>query len=552
MTTGYARPEIKRRRRLSPFWAFPIVALLVGAWLAYTTLSEKGPVITIQFKTATGLEAGKTRVKHKDIELGMVDKIEPAEDLSHVSVMIKMSKRAESHLTDKTRFWVVRPRLSLTSLSGIETLISGAYIEMDPAPGKSTHDFVGLEEPPVITASQAGREFVLTSERLGGLGRGSPIFYRGLKVGEIMDYDASDLAGDIKIHAFVYAPYDTQVFDGTRFWNASGINIKADASGFGIEMESLEAVLSGGIAFETGESAHRGDPAKALTSFTLFSDRPAARDAGYTRTSRAIVEFGGSVAGLQVGAPVEFRGIKIGKVLDFYLSFDPATNRLSIPVTIEIEFERARVASGDYSEFGSGKLAPALVARGLRAQLKSMSLITGQLMVAFDFFPNAPTATIDTSGPYPKLPTVPNELENITRSINDTLDKIAKLPLDAVVEDVRGILKSTQGIVGSPELKESVAALHRTLVGTDRMMNGEVGPILQSLKQALDAANGAVRRADATLRSMESGYGNDSTAQRELVDLLRQLRDAARSIKLLADFAEQHPEAFIRGKGAKQ
>jgi len=550
MTPAYARPEIKRRRHFSPFWAFPIVALLVGAWLAYTTLSEKGPTITIQFKTAAGLEAGKTRVKHKDIELGVVDKVEPAEDLSHVIVLVKMNKRAESHLTDKTRFWVVRPRLSLSSLSGIETLISGAYIELDPAatPGKPTHTFVGLEEPPVVTAGEVGREFILTTDQLGGLSRGSPVFYRGLKVGEVSDYDTSDLAGDIKVHAYVYQPYDTQVFEGTHFWNASGINIKADASGFGIEMESLEALLSGGIAFETPESAHRGEPAQPQTSFVLFSDRSAARDAGFTHTQRAIVEFGGSVRGLSVGAPVEFRGIKIGRVLDFYLLFDPKTNRFSIPVTIELEIERARLASGSYSDFGGGRLMPYMVEHGLRAQLKSTSLITGQLMVSFDFYPNAPAATVDMSGPYPKLPTVPNELENITRSINDALDKVAKLPLDAVVEDVRGILKSTQGLVGSPELKDSVVALHRTLSRLDT----DSGPILQSLRQALESANGAVRRADTTLRSMETGYGNDSTAQRELVDLLRQLRDAARSIKLLADFAEQHPEAFIRGKGAKQ
>jgi paraquat-inducible protein B len=526
-----AAPEFRRRRRLSPIWAFPIVAALVGAWLAYTTLSEKGPTITIDFKTATGLAPGKTRIKHKDIDLGVVDKVEPSPDLTSVSVTAKMSKRAEDHLTDNTRFWVVRPRLSLTNLSGLETLVSGAYIEMDPSPGASTREFHGLEEPPAVRADVPGREFVLTTDRLGTIGPRSPIFYRGIKVGEVMSYDASDLKGDIKIHAFVYAPYDTEIYDGTRFWSASGINFSLGASGFKLQIESLEAILSGGLAFETPESARKGQPSAEMASFELFDDQTAARDAGYTRTIRAIAQFGGSVHGLAVGAPVEFRGIRIGKVLDFYLGFDPANNQFRIPVTIEIDIDRIRLISGDPTEYGSGRLMPALVAQGLRAQLKSTSLITGQLMVAFDFFPDAPKASIVQTDTYPILPTVPNDLENITRSIDETLSKVAALPLDELVNDARKVLKSADQLVGSPELKHSVS---------------ELGPLIQNLQQAS-------RRADSLLRSVDAGYGIDSTAQRELIDLLRQVRDAARSVKQFADIVEQHPESFLMGKsGGRQ
>lgn len=553
-TPAYAAPQVRQRRRISPFWAFPVIAALIGGWLAWMTLSERGPTITIDFKTAAGLEAGKTRIKHKDIELGMVERIDPASDLSHVSVVVKMSKRAEGHLTDKTRFWVVRPRFSLSSLSGIETLISGAYIEMDPAPGASAQKFVGLEEPPVVRAAQAGREFVLTTGRIGSISARSAVFYRGIKVGEVIRTDTSDLAGDIKVHVFVYAPYDTQVYEGTRFWNASGITVGMGAAGFAIEIESLEAVLTGGLAFETAEVSRRGEPAKPLTGFTLFEDRTAARDAGYTRTVRAMVEFGGSVHGLAIGAPVEFRGIKIGKVLDFHMTFDPVTNNFHIPVTIEFELERVQLASGDPGQYGGGQLMPELVKRGLRAQLKSTSLITGQLMVAFDFFPDAPPAEIDRSGPYPKIPTRPNEMENITRSVDEILSKVAALPLEAAVDDLRKLLKSADGLVGGPELKESVTALRKTLVSAERLVvraDGEVGPLLQTLRATADSATVAVRRAETVLRSVETGYGGNSEVQREMVDMLRQMRDAARSVKLLADFVEQHPETFIRGKGSR-
>src|SRR6185437_10608773 len=215
-----AKPEIKHGRRLSPIWAFPIVAVLVGAWLAYTTFSQRGPTITIEFKTAAGLEVGKTRIKYKDIDLGTVDRIEPSPDLSHVSVSARMNKEAEDHLTDQTRFWVVRPRFSLSGLSGLGTLISGAYIEMDPDKGSPRRKFIGLEDPPVVRAETPGREFVLTTEQLGSIGPGSPLFFRGIKVGEVMSYDASDPKVDIKVHVFVYAPYDSQVYDNTHFWNA--------------------------------------------------------------------------------------------------------------------------------------------------------------------------------------------------------------------------------------------------------------------------------------------------------------------------------------------
>jgi paraquat-inducible protein B len=530
---GLASPEIKRGRRLSPIWAFPIVAAFVGIWLAYTTFSERGPTITIDFKTAAGLEAGKTRLKYKDIELGTVDRIEPSPDLSHVSVSAKMNKQSEGHLTDKTQFWVVRPRFGLSGLSGLETLVSGAYIEMDPAKGEPKRKFIGLETPPVVRADVPGREFMLTTKQLGAIAPHSPIYFRDIKVGEVINYDASDPNTDIKVQIFVYAPYDSQIYDNTHFWKASGITFGAGPSGFKLEMESLEAVLLGGIAFDSPEAARRSEPSKELTAFALFEDRSAARDAAYTRSLRAIVEFGGSVDGLEAGAPVKFHGIKIGRVIDFDLVFDPTTTTLHVPVIIELEPDRIRLASGNPDQYGQGRLMPEFVARGLRAQLKSASLITGQLFVAFDFFPDAPPASIVPTATYPKLPTVPNEMENITRSVSETLDRIATLPLDAVVKELRDILVSVQAVVGSPDVKEAVK---RTV------------PLLESLRQASDAANLTIRRADTTLGSIDTGYGSNSQVRRDLTDLIRQLQDTARSIRQLSDFVERHPEAIIRGK----
>src|SRR5260221_4672352 len=256
---GLAKPEIKRGRRLSPIWAFPIVAALVGIWLAYTTFSERGPTITIEFKTAAGLEAGKTQLKYRDIELGTVDRIEPSPDLSHVVVSAKMNKQAEGHLTDNTQFWVVRPRLGLSGLSGLETLVSGAYIEMDPDEGKPTRKFIGLETPPVVRADASGREFTLTTKRLGAIGPHSPIYFRDIKVGEVIKYDASDPNADIKVQIFVYAPYDSQVYDNTHFWKILGITFESGPSGLKLEMDSLDAVLLGAHTSDSPDVDSKGE-----------------------------------------------------------------------------------------------------------------------------------------------------------------------------------------------------------------------------------------------------------------------------------------------------
>lgn len=515
-----AEPEI-RRRRFSPIWILPIVALLVAGWLAYTTFAEKGPTITIAFRTAEGLEAGKTRIKHHDIDLGLVQRINPSPDLSQVIVTAQMNKMAADHLKSGTNFWVVRPRFTGFSVSGLETLVSGAYIEMDPGPGSTTHAFKGLEQPPVQRSDVPGTTYVLTTSRLGSVDTGSPLFFRGIQVGETIGYTFGGLNEPTTVRVFVRKPYDELVHDNTRFWNASGISIGAGAGGFKFEIESLQAVLAGGIAFETPDADGPGKPAKADTTFPLYDDKTAADDAAYTKRARAIVEFEGSVRGLEVGAPVELRGIKIGTVADFRLVVDAAHNTARVPVVLDLYLDRVGIINLPPEELGKGGLIADLVARGLRAQLQPASLITGQLLVAFDFFPDAPPAQIIATDTYPKLPTVPGEMAGLTRSLNQVLDKVAALPVEDVVWDLR-----------------------KTLGAASQLMqdaNVRLGPLITSLRQTSDAA-------EAGLKSLNAAYGRDSQTRNDIADLLKQLQGTARSAKLLVDYLERHPEAVIRGR----
>jgi paraquat-inducible protein B len=547
-------PELARRS-VSFVWALPVVAVLAALWLAYSAFAERGPSIAISFRTAVGLEAGKTRIKHHDVELGVIQRIELAADLSHVTVHAQMQKNAEPHLKAGTKFWVVRPRLSGLNLSGLETLVSGAYVELDPGAGAPAREFVGLEEPPVVRSEVPGTEYVLRTDRLGGIGPGSPVFFRGVSVGEVTAYTYRAEAG-IAVHVFVRKPYDDMVLESSRFWHASGIRLTTGPSGLKVELESLHAILSGGIAFETFD---RPDQQKARaaagTEFPLHIDRVAAEDAGFTRRLRALLEFDGSAHGLEIGAPVELRGIRVGRVIDMRLIVDAALKTARVPVTVELDFDRVGVVNQQMAEYGSGQLASDLVALGLRAQLRTASLVTGQLMVALDFFPDAPPAEIVATKPYPTLPTVASNLDALTRSGTELLAKLARLPLEEIAQDLRGVLGDARDVVASPELAASLRALNQTLAAAERLVtdaHAQSGPLLANLRRASEALDVTLKKADGAVASFNAGYGRDSQIRGELSELLRQLQESAKSVRLLATYLEQHPEALLRGKGVQR
>jgi paraquat-inducible protein B len=520
-----AEPHI-RHSRFSLIWILPIVALLIAGWIGYTTLAERGPTITITFKTASGLEAGKTQIKHNDVVLGTVKRVDPTPDLASVVVTAQMNRLAAPHLNQNTKFWVVRPRFSLTDLSGLQTLVSGDFIAMDPGYGNTEQrKFTGLEEPPVVRSDVSGTTYVLHASKVGSVNSGSPVFFRGIDVGEVISSDFEGIEKGFTVRVFVRKPYDDYVHDDTQFWNASGISLDAGAGGFKIEIESLEAVLAGGIAFDTSDAARKGAPAKENSTFPLYADRTAAEDAGFTKRARVLVEFEGSVRGLDVGSPVEVQGITIGRVVDYHLVVDAAKNTVRVPVVCEIDLARVGIINQPAAEQGKGKLMQGLVDRGMRAQLRTSSFITGQLFVAFDFFPNAAPAKIVQTDTYPLVPSVPTEMEGLTRSVSQTLDKLASLPLEDIAADARKTLESAQQLMSNA--------------------NAQTTPLLVSLRQTSAAA-------DSVLKSMGSAYGTDSQVRAELMDTLRQLQETLRSAQGLTNYLEQHPDSVIRGKAAAQ
>jgi len=516
--------KVQPRSSLSIVWLIPLVAALVGAWLVYKAVSERGPEVTIRFATAEGLEAGKTKVRYKDVEIGLVESVALSEDLKHVEVKARLVADAERFLTENTRFWVVRARLSAGQVSGISTVLSGAYISLDPSlTGESQRVFEGLETPPIVTQDEAGTLFTLHAEDLGSIDVGSPVYYRWIKVGQVAAYELDESGDGITIQAFVRAPHDARVTSETRFWNASGLDVSLGADGIQLDTVSIVSLLIGGIAFDNTASGAEARPVEAGTVFVLYPNKQATTRQHYSIRRRFLLYFDQSVRGLVPGSPVEFRGIRIGEVQDVKLVYDPDSGTARVPVVIEIEPERITVAGAQDTDISD---RPAkLVARGMRAQLRSSNLLTGQLAVDLDFHPNAPPAAIGSDGAYPELPTIPSPLEQITSSVADILDRVGQVPIEKIGQDLASALT---------KLDETLVELR----GMSELANREIAPKLLA----------TLANAERTLASTESLVEPDSATGRELRRLIGELAEAARSVRLLADHLEQHPEDLLRGK----
>lgn len=530
------------RRRLSTVWLIPLIAVLVAAWLGIKTWSEQGPTITISFKSASGLEVGKTRVKFKDVEVGRVTAIRVAGDLKSVRVTAELVAGTEPWLTQGTRFWIARARVAAGRVSGLETLLSGAFIEMDPVTkGEPASSFIGLEDPPLFRTDEPGKRFVLRSDGSGTLSPGSPVYYLGLQVGEIATSRLDPEGKAVETEIFVSAPYDRLVRANTRFWNASGLDLSVGANGVRLDTESLLTLLLGGVTFDNPPSIdQQAAPAKDGQVFRLYASRDQAHARVYETRKQYLMFFDGSVRGLSAGAPVLMRGIQIGKVLDVRLDFDMSALTFEIPVLIEIEPGRVHM-EGDAGALDFDQAMEHLVNSGLRGQLEYGSLVTGQLYVELGIHPDAPRATMTERDGYKVVPTVPGTLEAVAGKVNGLLDRVGQLPLQEIANDLRDTVKGINKLVNSEQVAGSLAQLEPLLKHADAVLTG--------LDKMMPAAGSTLDQAHETLRSAQALVSSDSVVVGETVRLLRSLNAAARSIKGVADYLERHPEALIRGKG---
>lgn len=546
-TTDFSEPVVQaRKRQLSLIWLIPVVAALIGGWLIYKTLSEKGPEVVIIFKTAEGLEAGKTKIKFKDVEIGQVTELSLTEDISQVSVKAQFVKGAEAYLTENTRFWVVRARVAAYGVSGLGTLLSGAYIDTDPGkPGKPELKFNGLEEPPIFTTVDPGRIFTLKADRKGSIEVGAPVYYRQIPVGKVIAYNLAPEGTSIFFKVFVNAPYHKYVHENTRFWNASGFDMKLDTQGIRIQTESFVSLMVGGITFDIPNNYESpGETAQEETIFTLYSNRDAAEKKDYAEKKLFLLNFDTSVRGLFPGAPVEFRGIQVGEVIDLKLEYDANKKSFEIPVLIVIEPGRLNLKKNTATKVHE-KIIDFLIAKGLHAQLKTGNLVTGQQYVALDFFPNAEPRSIVYQGDYPVIPTLPTQIEEIASKIGQFIAKLDKLPLDQIGNDLKDTIQGAKRITNSPEIGEALRSLNTAVK--------EIQLLTTDLRvRTAPEINAALKQAQQSLATSKAVLETDSPLQYRMKETLEELSDAARSLRVLVEYLENHPESIVTGKGSEK
>ena len=529
--------EGRRFRTSQLIWLIPLVAAIVGLSLAVRFYLEQGPVITITFKNAEGIEPGKTMIKFKNVQLGLVKAVNISKDSSNVVVEAQLNKEAERLLVEDTRFWVVSARISGGNISGLGTLMGGSYIGLDAGISKvKCTRFTGLDQPPVIKINEPGSQFVLWAADIGSLDIGSPIYYRRLKVGEIIAYELDKDGKGVILKAFIRAPYHQYVKRNTLFWHASGIELNMNANGVKINTQSMVSIILGGIAFQAPEDTADTEPAASNTIFTLFDTKEEAFRRTDTVVETYLLTFRESVRGLTVGAPVDMRGVTVGEVSKISLDLDADGKSIVMPVEIRFYPERLRASyhsgSDNKTMVNTVKLLGPMVEKGLRAQLRNGNIITGQLYVALDFFPKSPFTRINWDNKPPGLPTITGNMEQLQTSLVHIVQKLEKLPLEELAGDARQTLQT----------------LETTLVSADKLLKNLDGSIVPETLLAVEDLRKTLDELRETLVSARRTIADDAPLQSDLREALREMGKAAQSLRTLGDYLEQHPESLLRGK----
>ena len=526
------KPSISTGRRFNPVWVVPVVAVIVGLYMVIHTRLTEGPEITIQFNTAEGLEAGKTRLRYRDVDIGLVGNVSLSENMDEVLVTVKMDQQAANMLREDTRFWVVRARVGAGAISGLGTLVSGAYIQLDPGTGKQTKHgkYIGLEVPPLTPADAPGIRLTLVSEQAGSLGAGDVIVYRGFNVGRIESATFDSEKRMMVYDAFIDAPYDDLVTTNTRFWNISGVAINASASGVEVTTGSIESILLGGASFGVLPGMPSGTKAASGATFKLSPSFNELREDPFRFRIYYVAEFAQSLRGLEPGAPVEYRGMQIGRVerilMKELVSQREAGKDRPIPVLLYLEPARFGLEDSEESIEGMRQSIAVGVTKGMRANLQTGNLLTGALYINIDWYKGQPAATIGKFEEFPVIPTIPSGLGRIEQQVSSLLDKLNALPVEPLMTRATTALGTMDGTMGS--LTATLNSLQQILEqdGT-KALPDELSSTLAELRRTLD------------------GFSPDSAAGESLNNSLFELNQALRNLEELTRTLSAKPNSLI-------
>ena len=525
------QPRVVQARRwhLSLVWLVPAVAIAVAASMLIRTVFLTGPRIEVEFASADGVEAGKTEVRYKEVVIGKVTSVSLRDDRKRVMVGVQLDRSAASFAVEDTTFWVVRPRIGTAGVSGLGTLFSGAYIATDSGVSNSSRsEFAGLEAPPLVLRGEPGSIFVLKADDLGSLDVGSPVYHRRTHVGRVVGYTLDSERDELSVKMFIEAPFQKLVTRQSHFWNASGIDLTINANGLTLNTQTLASVLAGGLAFENPPGVKPGPPAPENTVFTLYDDRRSALSPPDGTVVPMRMVFEQSVRGLSEGAAIDLLGIEIGKVRSVALQYDAQRKRYPAEVLADVYPLRlgglrnallAETAGADDAE-----VMRRLIGNGLRAQLRTGNLLTGQLYVALDFIPSTSRTLPSGVAGVVTIPTSPGTLSEIQPQIADIVSKVSKIPFDEIGQDLRKTLAGANAAIGqlTPEAQKALAEVQRTLT-----------------------------KAQGSLDSVDRNVTDpNAPVQRNVEETMVELQRTAKALRVLADYLQQHPESLLRGKPA--
>ncbi len=541
--------ETSTSHRSSPWiWLLPILAILVALWLGYRQFASQGPEVIVVFEDAAGVEAKKTLVRYKDVTVGRVEALEISDDLQNVIATIRLNKNFGNQLHDDTRFWVVQPRVTLTEVSGLDTLVSGTYIGIDPgAEGDPRTSYAALTKPPAYQSSSNGTAFKLVTNAVGRLDIGTPITFKQITVGELVDYNLTSSNAQVEFTAFINAPFDKLIQKNTRFWNASGIQFDINSSGVKADFDTIASIWAGSVTFETPLTLDGGRAAEPNDRFVLYDSRDAIDAPDLGRRLYYQMNFDGSLRGLNRGASIEFRGIRVGTVADVQVKVDPETLEVTLPVLASIE--PGRLGLSEESGIDPETLIKRMVDRGLQAQLKTGSLITGTLYV--ELAETGRSATLVDAEPYPLFPTAPNQFDEITRGLTNLVDKVQNIPVDQISDEVLAAISAVRKLVESPSIQGAVNSASDTLKNIDKLtgtLSDDIAPITRSTEAAIVQANKALKALENAANGSQNWLGDQSPIVVQSSRLMREISDTARAVRDLVDYLERNPSSVIFGQ----
>lgn len=508
---GPAEMETTARRSMlngiSYIWLVPLIALVIALGIAWQAISSRGPLIEVRFQSAEGVRAEATELRFRDVRVGVVERIRFATDMAQVIVSIRVDKELGPFLDENAEFWIVKPQITARGVSGLQTVLSGSYIEgsWDDQRGTPQRQFEGLARPPLYLAGEEGLEIVLRAPQGGQLASGAPVFFRGVRVGHISEPGLTASGDAVEAQAFIMAPHDRLITTGTRFWDVSGFSVGLGAGGVSLDVESIATLIEGGVSFSTVSS--NAEPVAQGAVFSVYESEDLARESVFAEVEPDDLEltlyFEGSIGGLEVGAPVELEGLRVGSVLNFGAFIDEVDGEPEVRLQVDISVQPRRLElESQASREDALEFLASAVQGGLRARLANQGIFSPALKIELVEIEDAAPAVLDQGHlPFPVLPTVPGELSDMNATAEGLVERVQNLPLDEVMNTAISVMRGIEDFVNSQALRQAPDAFLGLVNDTREVIQSEA---LQTLAEDLGTAAEEVETLVAELNQEEA------------------------------------------------